>query len=93
MFWISDPVTLSRIVSCGNLAATGLSILAITGTEPTPKGVVSPALGAANNIAEVLKWLPDVNLISPLTIPTETFSPKIAELVVLYWVSKTVLIF
>ena len=41
----------------------------MAGNLPTPKGVVPP-LGAANAIAEPDKNCPDVNLTSPLTIPT-----------------------
>ena len=73
---------MSLIVSLGNLAATGASIspTAIV-NAPTPNGVV-PLAGAVIDIAEPLKCCPDVNLISPPTIPTVTFLESKLELVV-----------
>ena len=54
----------------------------MAGIEPTPNGVVSPALGAANKIAEDERFEPDEKRMSPSTIPTVTLSPAIVELVV-----------
>ena len=54
-------------------------MLPIAGNLPTPNGVV-PLVGAAKDIAEFLVLFPDVNLISPLTIPTLTaFSNKFPD--------------
>ena len=65
-------MSFANIVSSGSDAVIAGSTAAIAGNLPTPNGVVADP-GAANNIAEALVLFSEVNLTSPLTIPTLTF--------------------
>ena len=71
------PVPVTDNVSLGNLAATAVSTLVIAGILPTPHISVSPLDSVPSAIADVDKQEPEVNLISPFTMPTVTlFSNK-----------------
>ena len=69
----SSKINGSYVTSSGNIDSRAASIEPTAGILPVPKNSAVPDDPAVSAIADVERCDPDVNLISPSTIPTVTF--------------------